>query len=164
MIGLAPQVIAFIIALMVMLVGVIGTFLPTMPGLPVIWLAMLGYGLFEGFREMTPTFLVVTLLVVAATQVAEHYARAWGAQRFGAGRAGAWGAVVGSIVGLFFMPLGLVLGPFLGAMLFELVAGRPGQEALRAGVGGLVGMLGSVVVNVIVALSLTIAFILKVLI
>ncbi|MFZ5824405.1 MAG: DUF456 domain-containing protein [Bacillota bacterium] len=162
--GVTAQVIAFSLAVIVMLVGVVGTFFPAIPGLPLIWLAMLGYGFFEGFREMTLTFLAVTLLVVAATQVAEHYARAWGAQRFGAGRAGAWGAVIGSIAGLFFMPLGLVLGPFLGAMLFELVAGRPGKEAVRAGVGGLVGVLGSVVVNVIVALSLTIAFILKVLI
>jgi uncharacterized protein YqgC (DUF456 family) len=154
--------IAFIVALAVMLVGVVGTFLPALPGLPLIWLAMLGFGFVEGFREMTPAFLVITLLVVAATQVAEHYARAWGARRFGAGRAGAWGAVIGSIAGLFFMPIGLVLGPFLGALLAELLAGRSGEEAIRAGFGGLVGVLGSVAVNVVVALSLTLAFVLKV--
>lgn len=156
------QIIAIVIALAVMLAGVVGTFLPALPGLPLIWVAMLGYGFYEGFREMTPAFLVITLLVVAATQVAEHYARAWGAKGYGAGKAGAWGAVIGSIAGLFFMPIGLVLGPFLGAMIAELIAGRPGEEALKAGVGGLVGVLGSVVVNVIVALSLTLAFILKI--
>ncbi len=158
------QVIAFVIALIVMLAGIVGTFLPALPGIPLIWLAMLGYGFFEGFKEMTPTFLVITLLVVAATQVAEHYARAWGAQKFGGGKAGAWGAVIGSIVGLFFMPIGLVLGPFLGALIFELVAGRSSEEAVRAGFGGVVGVLGSVVVNVIVALGLTVSFILKVVI
>lgn len=158
------QWVAFLIAVVVMLVGVVGTFIPALPGLPVVFLAMLGYGVLEGFREITPGFLVVALLVVAATQVAEHYARAWGARRFGAGRAGAWGAVIGSIVGLFFMPLGLLLGPFLGAALFELFAGRSGGEAVRAGFGGLVGVLGSVVVNVVVALGLTVAFIVKVLV
>ncbi|MBP2016809.1 uncharacterized protein YqgC (DUF456 family) [Symbiobacterium terraclitae] len=151
-------------AVAVMVLGVLGTLIPALPGLPVIFLAMLGYGAVEGFREMTPGFLIAALLVVAATQVAEHYARAWGARRFGAGRAGAWGAVIGSIAGLFFMPLGLVLGPFLGAALFELFTGRPGGEALRAGVGGLVGVLGSVAVNLVVALGLTVAFIVKVLI
>jgi uncharacterized protein YqgC (DUF456 family) len=158
------QGVLFLIALLVMLVGVAGTLLPALPGLPLIWLAMLGYGLVEGFREMSPAFLAVALLVVAATQVAEHYARAWGARTFGAGKAGAWGAVIGSIAGLFFMPIGLVLGPFLGAMLFELVAGRSGEQALKAGVGGLVGVLGSVVVNLVVALGLTVAFVMKVLI
>ena len=62
------------------------------------------------------------------------------------------------------MPLGLLLGPFLGALLFELVAGRSGSEAVKAGFGGLVGVLGSVVVNVVVALGLTVAFVAKVLI
>lgn len=157
------QWIAFVVAVVVMLVGVVGTLIPAMPGLPVVFLAMLGYGLFDRFREITPGFLVVALLVVAATQVAEHYARAWGARRFGAGRPGAWGAVIGSVVGLFFMPLGLLLGPFLGALVFELFAGRSGGEAVKAGFGGLVGVLGSVVVNLIVALGLTVAFIVKVL-
>lgn len=151
-----------ILTLVIIVIGVIGTLFPALPGLPLIWAAMLGYGIYEGFREMTPTFLVVSLLVVAATQVAEHYAKAWGAQRFGAGKAGAWGAVIGSIVGLFFMPIGLVLGPFLGALVFELFAGRSGEEAFKAGIGGLVGVLGSVAVNLVVALGLTVAFILKV--
>ena len=154
--------VAFVIALLVMLVGVVGTLIPAIPGIPLIYVAMLVYGFVEGFAEMTPTFLVLTLVVVVATQVAEHYAKAWGAQKYGAGRAGTWGAVIGSIVGIFFMPLGLILGPFLGAMLFELVAGRPTKEALKAGWGGLVGVLGSVVVNFIVALGLTLAFVLKV--
>lgn len=156
------QTLVFVIALVVMLVGVVGTFIPALPGIPIIWLAMLGYGFYEGFQEMSVTFLVITLLVVLATQVAEHYARAWGAQKFGAGKAGAWGAVIGSIVGIFFMPIGLVLGPFLGALLFELIAGRSGEEAFRAGIGGMVGVLGSVVVNVIVAIGLVLSFVLKV--
>ncbi|MFS8640843.1 MAG: DUF456 domain-containing protein [Symbiobacteriaceae bacterium] len=161
---MAWQWAAFAVAVAVMLVGVAGTLIPALPGLPIVFLAMLGYALVEGFREITPGFLAVALLVVVATQVAEHYARAWGAKRFGAGRAGAWGAVIGSIAGLFFMPLGLLLGPFLGALLFELFAGRSGGEAFRAGVGGLVGVLGSVVINVVVALGLTLAFVAKVLI
>ncbi len=159
---MAVSTIAFVVAVLVMLVGVAGTFIPAIPGMPLIWLAMLGYGLVEGFREMTPWFLAVTFIVVVLSQVAEHYAKAWGAKRYGAGKAGTWGAVIGSIAGLFFMPVGLVLGPFLGALIGELLAGRSAEEALRAGWGGLVGVLGSVVVNVIFAITLTIAFILKV--
>jgi uncharacterized protein len=155
--------LAFILALLVMIAGIVGTLLPALPGIPLIWGAMLVYGLVEKFHDMTPSFLVITFLVVAACQVAEQYARAWGAKKYGAGKAGAWGAVIGSIAGLFFMPIGLVLGPFLGAMLFELIAGRDTKEALKAGWGGLIGVLGSVAVTFIVGLGLTLSFVFKVL-
>lgn len=142
-----------------MFIGILGTFVPALPGIPLIWGAMLVYALFERFEDISPTFLVVTFLIVVAVQFAEHYARAWGAKRFGAGKAGAWGAVIGSIAGLFFMPIGLVLGPFLGALIAELLAGRETKDAFRAGLGGLVGVLGSVLINVIVGIGLTVAFI-----
>lgn len=157
------ETVAFVLALVVMLVGVIGVLLPAIPGIPLIWVAMLVYGLFDGFEQMSVNFLVVTFVVVVGAQVAEHYAKAWGAQRFGAGRAGTWGAVIGSIIGIFFMPLGLVVGPFAGALLGELLAGRPTKEAMRAGWGGLVGVLGSVVINFMIAIALTVSFIVRVL-
>lgn len=151
-----------ILALLVMLIGLAGTFLPAIPGLPLIGLAMLGYGAIEGFKEVTPFFLVVVLLVIVGAQVAEHYARGYGAKRFGASRAGTWGAIIGSIVGLFFMPIGLLAGPFLGAMLGELIAGRPTEDALRAGLGGLIGVLGSIAMNVVLGLALIVSFLVKV--
>lgn len=154
--------ITFGLALVAMVVGIVGTFFPMIPGIPIIWGAMLVYGFVEGFQDITPVFLVITFLVVVALQVAEHYARAWGAKKYGASKWGAWGAVLGSIAGLFFMPFGLVLGPFLGALLLELVSGRSTEEALKAGWGGVVGVLGSVVMNVVVALGLTLAFIVAV--
>lgn len=154
--------VAFLIALLVMLVGVAGTFLPALPGIPLIWLAMLGYGFVEGFREVTWTFLAISMLVVILSQVAEYYARALGTQKFGGSKAGAWGAVVGSLIGLFFLPIGLLLGPFLGALVAELASGRRAEEAVRAGFGGMVGVLGSVVVNVILALVLVVAFVIQV--
>jgi len=154
--------LAFALALLAMVVGVIGTLLPAVPGLPLIWLAMGGFALVDRFRSVTPAFLAITFVIVLLTQVCEQYARAWGARRFGAGRAGTWGAVIGAIAGLFFMPIGLVLGPFLGAMVGELLVGRAPGEALRAGWGGLVGVLGSVFVNFLVAMSLAVAFVVKV--
>lgn len=152
---------ALVVAALVMLAGVAGTILPSIPGLPLIWLAALAYGYYEGFESITWSYLGWTLAIVIAAAVAEHYARAWGAKRFGAGSRGAWGAVIGSVIGLFFMPIGLVLGPFLGAALFELIGGRPWNEAARAGWGGLIGVLGGIVVNFILALTLFVSFLWK---
>jgi len=143
------QPIVFGLALVVMVAGIVGTFFPMVPGIPIIWGAMLVYGLVERFQDITPTYLVITFLVMLGLQVAEHYARAWG-------------ATLGSIAGMFFMPIGLVLGPFLGVLIFELLSGRPAKEAVKAGWGGVVGVLGSVAMNVIVAIGLTLSFVIAV--
>jgi Uncharacterized protein conserved in bacteria len=154
---------AFAIALMVMVIGTLGTVLPALPGLPLIWLAMLVYGIVEGFESITVTFLGLALAVVIVAEVADYFARAWGARRFGASRAGAVGAVVGSLVGLFFLPIGLLAGPFVGAVVGELISGRTASESIRAGWGGLIGALSSLVVKVTVAIAMTVVFVVTVL-
>ncbi|HLO03823.1 MAG TPA: DUF456 family protein, partial [Symbiobacteriaceae bacterium] len=123
----------FWLTLAVMLAGLAGTFVPSLPGLPIIWVAALVYAIATGFHAYGWLYLVLTGVVVLLVQVAEQLARAWGAKRFGASKWGGWGAVIGSLIGLFFMPLGLILGPFLGAMLGELIAGRSMEDAVRAG-------------------------------
>lgn len=154
--------IAFGVATLVMLVGVLGTVIPILPGLPLTWLAMLAFGAVEGFTRIDGTFLAITLAIVVGAEVADQLGRAWGTRYFGGGRAGSIGAVVGSIVGLFFLPLGLFLGPFLGATVGELLAGNEGPAAIRAGFGGLIGALGSMVVKLAIGIGLTIAFVVKV--
>ncbi len=54
---------------------------------------------------------------------------------------GVWGSVVGSIVGMFFGPIGIIFGPFLGALAGEFADGKKSKDALRAGVGSFVGFL-----------------------
>lgn len=156
------QWIAFVVSLLFMAVGVAGTVVPVLPGVPLIWLAMLGFGIVDKFQRVDATFLVITALVVVASEATDYLTRAWGAKRFGAGRAGTWGAVIGAMAGLFFLPLGLLLGPFLGALTGELLSGRSMQESLRAGWGGLIGTLSSIVVKFAVAVALTVAFVVKV--
>lgn len=153
----------FAIAVCVMLAGVLGTVVPFLPGLPLIWGTMLVYGIIEEFSNVNAVFLVVTFAVVLVTEAADYFARAWGARRFGASKSGAVGAVIGSVIGLFFLPLGLILGPFLGVVIAELMAGRSTSESVRAGWGGLIGTLGSIVVKFVVAVAMTIVFVVRVL-
>lgn len=151
-----------VVAVAVMVAGIVGTVVPMLPGLPLIWVTLLVFALVEGFDRVDGTFLGVTLLVTVAAEAGEYYVRAWGARRFRAGRAGAWGAVLGALAGLFFLPLGLVLGPFLGALTAELLSGRNLPQALRAGWGGLVGTLGFLPVKLALAIGMTVAFVLRV--
>lgn len=157
------QWVAFGVSVLLMGVGVLGTVVPVLPGVPLIWLTMLGFGFIDKFQRIDATFLVVMALITVAAELTDHLTRAWGARRYGAGRAGTWGAVIGALAGLFFLPIGLLLGPFLGALIGELLSGRSMEDSVRAGWGGLLGTLGSMVVKFAVAAAMTIAFIVKVL-
>ena len=65
------------------------------------------------------------------------------ARKFKCSGSGVFGCVVGTVVGLFFMPVGLVAGPFLGTMAGELIAGRRLSQALKGGVGALLGYVAT---------------------
>ena len=70
-----------------------------------------------------------------------------GAKRFNCSKIGKWGATVGTIVGLFFFPLGLILGPFLGAFIVELIVKKSVAAAALGGIGALLGFLASVFIK-----------------
>ena len=131
--------------LMFFLASVALSLIPLFPASLLLGLAALLHEALVGFSELTGWDWAVFLLLLGLASLADNLAAAWGARRFGAGRAGVWGAVLGALLGaLLGGPLGILVGPFLGAFLFELASGRPGKEALRAGWGGLVGFLTSV--------------------
>ncbi|MTV47944.1 DUF456 family protein [Heliobacillus mobilis] len=150
-------------AIVVMFIGVLGTFLPVIPGIPLIFIAMIGYGFAEGFHLMTPLFLGINLVVVILATVLDYLGTAWGARRFGASSSGTWGAAAGGVLGLIVLgPIGLIAGPFIGAVAGELWNGRSLDSALEAGVGTMLGLAGASAVRFVFALSMVIAFIWRV--
>lgn len=132
-----------VLCLLVMLVGLAGTILPLIPGLPIMWLAALGYGWHTGWRDYGFTALLVTGLGVVLSLAVDQLAAVIGAKKFGAGRAGLIGSVVGALAGLFFFSLpGLILGTFGGAFMAEMIFSRRDlRGALAAGTGALLGFL-----------------------
>ena len=72
-----------------------------------------------------------------------------GAKRFNCSKFGTWGAAIGTIVGLFFFPLGLILGPFLGAFIVELLVKKSVPAAALGGLGALLGFLASVFIKIL---------------
>lgn len=144
---------------LLMLGGVALTLIPNLPGVAITYGLSVLYGLLAGWDHVRTSYLVGGLLLVVLSTVAEQYLKAWGARRFGGSRWGSWGAVIGGLVGAFFLPLGLVIGPFLGAFLGEaLFGGRDMRQAARVGLGGVIGVLGGMAGNIVVALALWIGF------
>ena len=143
-----------------MLVGLAGCILPMLPGPPLAWLGMLLLH-FTDRVDFSVTELVVSALVVIATLVLDYFTPMIGAKKFGGGKYGNRGCVIGTIVGMFFLPLGLILGPFLGAVIGELIAGKPFRAALKAGFGSFVGFLFGTLIKLAVCLYFIIRFIME---
>ena len=155
---MAVEYLLYALSAICMLAGLAGCILPMLPGPPLAWLGMLLLH-FTDRVDFSVTELVVSALVVSATLVLDYFTPMIGAKKFGGGKYGNRGCVIGTIVGMFFLPLGLILGPFLGAVIGELIAGKPFRAALKAGFGSFVGFLFGTLIKLAVCLYFIIRFI-----
>ena len=125
-------------ALVLILIGFVGSALPVIPGPILSWV---GYLLLKWTRfsqdrmEGYETTLWIFLFLVILVTVLDYVVPVWGTKKWGGSKAGMWGATIGLIIGLFFGPFGIILGPFIGAFLGELISGKKEKEALKAGWG-----------------------------
>lgn len=135
------EVIGLSLALLVMLAGLIGSIVPGLPGTPLILLATIGHRLYFGAASASNLVLGVLVGLTIVSVVFDFLATALGAKKFGATWRGALGAVVGGVIGLFFSLPGIIFGPFLGAMLFEMLGDKEFKKAAHAGLGATLGLL-----------------------
>ncbi|NYZ64178.1 DUF456 domain-containing protein [Luteimonas deserti] len=135
----------YVLAALLMLIGIAGVVLPALPGLPLLFSGMLLAAWAGGFERVGAAVLVTLGLITAASFLIDFWATALGAKRVGASRLALLGAVIGTVVGLFFGIPGLFAGPFVGAVAGELVSRRDLRpaglgQATRVGFGTWVGI------------------------
>jgi uncharacterized protein YqgC (DUF456 family) len=135
------QIIWYALAAVLIVVGFVGTILPILPGVPIVFGGMLLAAWADGFAHVgTRTLFILGVLTVLAL-IIDFVAGMLGAKRVGASRYAVIGAVLGTLVGIFFGLPGIVLGPFFGALIGELVAGGTLHKATGVGVGAWLGFL-----------------------
>ena len=134
------QMIGFSLALLVMAVGVAGSVLPGVPSTPLVLIAALLHKWIFGAASADWAVIVVLAGLMVLSVVMDFLATWLGAKKLGATWKGILGALVGVVVGIFFGLPGIVVGPFLGAMLFEMVGGSDWRKAAKAGAGALIGL------------------------
>jgi uncharacterized protein YqgC (DUF456 family) len=153
------ELLWWLIAILLMAAGLLGTVLPIFPGTTIILFAavlhriMLGPEKSIGWRAIAA--LVLLTLISYALDFASGY---WGARRFGASRWGMLGATIGAVIGIFFGIIGLFVGPVIGAIAAEFVAGKKMIDAGRAGWGSLLGTLGGLIGKLFIALAMIVIF------
>ncbi len=149
----------YILAGLLVLLGLAGTFLPALPGVPLIFggLFLVAYlGNFE--RIGWPTLLILGVLTALAV-VADFVATLLGAKRAGASTLALVGAAIGSVLGIFSSLWGLLVFPFIGAVVGELLARRQLQQASRVGIATWLGMMIGTLAKLAIALTMVSVFI-----
>ena len=131
----------YILSAFLILLGVVGTVLPALPGTPLVFAGMLIAAWADGFRQISATTVVVLAIVTALALAIDIVAGLAGAKRVGASRLAICCAGFGTLVGMFFGIPGLLAGPFAGALIGELLHSRDLGKASRVGVGTWIGMV-----------------------
>ena len=128
-----------------MLIGLAGNLIPGVPGTPLALVAAIAHRLYFGESSMNDLVLAVLIILTVASVLFDFLATMIGAKKFGATWRGTVGAAVGGVVGLFFSLPGILLGPFVGATLFEMLGDRQCKDAVKAGAGAVFGLLLGVI-------------------
>ena len=154
------NILWYIIAGILIIAGFIGSILPNLPGIPVMFCGMLLAAWVGRFHEI-PVWVVVFLGLLAAFSIVfDFLAGTYGAKRYGASKAAAWGAFIGTIAGLFFGIPGIILGPFVGAVIGQLASGSAPWQAARVGIGAWIGLLIGTAIKLAVAFMMLGTFVL----
>lgn len=145
-----------------MIVGILGSFLPVLPGVPVSWLGLLLLFLAPSL-PMDYWFLGITFIIALFIYALNWIIPALGTKRFGGSRAGMIGATIGLVAGLIApIPFGVIIGPFVGAFIGEIMNNSDRKLAIKAAFGSFIGFLASSFMEFIVAFGFLILFIWKV--
>lgn len=145
-----------------MIVGILGSFLPVLPGVPVSWLGLLVLHLSPSV-PMNYWFLGITFIIAAFIYILNLIIPAMGTKKYGGSRTGMIGATIGLIIGLLTpIPFGIFIGAFIGAFVGEIINKSDRKSALKAAYGSFIGLLASSFMEFIVACGFLILFLYKV--
>ncbi len=146
-----------ILGIVCLLIGIAGCFLPVLPGPPISYFGILLLH-FTDKVQYSSTQLSVWLLIVIATLILDYFIPMLGSKYSGGSKWGNRGCLIGTIIGLFFLPWGIIAGPFLGAVIGELWGQRDLSHAIKSGLGSLVGFLLGTALKFVVCLYFAYTF------
>lgn len=154
------DIFLILIGFTLVLLGLVGSFVPIIPGPISAWLGLLV--LYQtSFLALDFYFLGTTLIIALGVFLLDYFIPMIGAKKFGGTKAGATGATLGLLIGVLFMgPIGLFVGPFIGALFVELIRDFSDKKtALKAAMGSLIGFLTGVFLKFSVTLVYAIYFV-----
>ena len=134
-----------------MLVGLAGCVLPMLPGTPLVFAGIYIYAWLTGFTIISRNLIIIFLILTVISVLIVYISSSIGSKKFGASKLGFIGAFVGAIIGVFFVPWGLIIGPMAGALIGELIVGKNIKKAVHSGTGAVIGFFGGTLLKTITA-------------
>ncbi|MGO4887181.1 DUF456 domain-containing protein [Anaerobacillus sp. MEB173] len=158
--GFMMGVLIWIVIYLLFLIGFAGIVYPIIPTIVFVLLAFVIYGLFFGITDLPLLFWFIQGFLLLALLTVDYLANLIGIKKHGGTNAAIWGSTIGLLIGPFIIPIiGIVIGPFIGAIAAELLIRRkPFVEAIRVGVGSLIGFLGGALVKGIILIVIVFYF------
>jgi uncharacterized protein len=142
------------LAIALILLGLVCAVLPALPGIPIIFGGIWLLAAVDGYRHLGIGWLIGIALVGIVGLGLDLAAGVLGAKRVGASRQALWGAFLGTLIGLFFGVAGLLLGPFIGAVLGELSAGNSPLRSTQVGVSAWIGLIFGTLMKVVASVTM----------
>ena len=155
------DIVLLVLGFILMLVGILGSFLPVLPGPPISWIGLLLLYLTKAVPDNW-WILGATLAIALLITVLDYVIPAAGTKKFGGSKAGMWGSILGLLVAIFFPilgPFGIIIWPFVGALIGELVNKADQKTALKAAFGSFIGFLTGTFLKFVLTLGYFIFFI-----
>ncbi|NJW52354.1 DUF456 domain-containing protein [Salinimicrobium oceani] len=156
------DIVIIVLAGILMLVGILGSFLPMLPGIPISWAGLLLLHLTAAV-PMNYTYLGVTLLITIIIFALQYAIPALGTKYLGGSKLGMFGATIGLFAGIFIpIPFAILIAPFVGACIGEVINKADSRTAIRAASGSFIGLLASTFMEFVVTAIFFFLFLYKV--
>lgn len=149
-----------IIGLLLCIIGLIGSFVPIIPGPITSWLGLLILHL-TSIINLNYTFLVGTFTIAISVFILDMIIPLIGLKKLGGTKKGIIGATIGLLLGFFMGPIGILSGPFIGALSGELTNNLGFTKALKAAIGTLIGFLAGIAMKFSVSFAFLVIFLFK---
>lgn len=142
------ELLFVVLGLILMLLGIVGSFLPVLPGVPISWLGLMALYLSPKL-EFDWTFIISTGIIAIVLYILDYVIPAMGTKRYGGSKAGIYGTMIGLVVGIIApIPFGMLIGPFAGAFIGEVAFNNTKSDlAVKAAFGSFIGFLASTFVR-----------------
>ena len=153
------DILILALAILLQIAGLIGCFVPVLPG-PVLNFVGLWILDYTRWADFSLSFILIFLILALGAQIIDTVIPVWGTKKYGGSRWGVRGATIGLVIGFLFLPpFGILLGPFLGALIAEYLHSRDSQKAMRSAWGSLMGFLAGTGLKLMVSLLILFYFI-----
>lgn len=149
------DILLIIMGSILIISGLLGCFLPILPGPPLSYFALILLQ-FTSKKPFTTNELAVLAMATIIVTALDYFVPIWGTKKFGGSKYGVWGSTIGLIAGMFlFPPFGIIIGPFIGALIGELVAGKNSQFAFKSAFGSFIGFIIGTFLKLITSFVIT---------